>query len=102
MALKQINKKRIHVCFYENFVTQPQKEVDKLFQYLGKNYTQNVFKKMKIPSAEVREKSAILTGDNIIEKWKKEVTSNQIQQAIDILSIFELDKIYSEEPEPIK
>jgi adenylylsulfate kinase len=54
----------------------------------------------RVPSELTRKDSAIITGDSLIDGWRKYITNEQIRRTVDILNIFGLDKIYSEESMP--
>jgi sulfotransferase family protein len=100
VPLKQFKTGEIHLAFYENFCVKPDQEVDRLFSFLGETYDAGVFKAMRRPSALFRKESAIYSGENLIQAWKKHVTDKQIQRAVEILCLFGLQKIYSENPMP--
>ena len=77
-----------------------EREVSRLFNWLSIGMDRKVFSKMKIPSAVSEKHSAIITGDNLINKWKKDLSKTDINRAIYILKMFGLDSIYNENPEP--
>jgi len=95
VPLKQFQPGEIHVAFYENLCTQPRSEVERLFAFLSKDYDDAVFAKLREPSPQSHLDSAVVSGGNLIEGWKRWVTEEQTQRAIAILSLFGLDKIYS-------
>lgn len=101
VPLKQLSKKDVHVVFYEDFILKAEETIKTLFEYLGIDFKNKIMKKLHIPSPQVREESAILTGENLIDKWKKNYDKGQIKRAIEILSIFDLDEVYSSNSLPI-
>jgi hypothetical protein len=101
VPLKQFNKKEIHVTYYEDFCVNPEETIKSLFGFLNIEFKEKIMEKIHIPSPEVRAESAILTGDNLIDKWKKSYDKNQVKKAVDLLSIFDLDEIYSSNSLPI-
>jgi hypothetical protein len=100
IPLKQFTPNEIHLVFYENLCVNPKNEIKKLFSYIGMEYKPKVLKTVKIPSAEARRDSAIITGEDLINKWKKDITQEQLKKTIDILSMFDLDSIYSTNSTP--
>ena len=56
---------------------------------------------MRKPSGRIRKDSAIVTGTNLIDTWRKHITDKQIARAIEILTLFGLDKIYTEGSLPL-
>ena len=99
VPLKQFNKHEIHLAFYENFCKDPKSEIDRLFGFLGKKFDNTALLNLQKPYV-VREESAIISGDNLINSWKQYITGEQVEKAIEILGLFGLDKIYSEDSSP--
>jgi len=102
LGAKTIFEKNIFLWCIENYVPLKQfsRNEDKLFKFLGKNYDQSIYRVLKKPSPEVRKESALISGGSIIDKWKENITKEQLERAIDILSLFELDSIYSTDSMP--
>jgi hypothetical protein len=100
VPLIQFSPGEINICFYENFCICPEKEIDVLFSFLGKTYTSKIYRVAKIPSGTARKRSATYSQEKPAESYKKSITPEQIQRAIQILKVFGLDKIYGPEPMP--
>jgi hypothetical protein len=100
VPLKQFKQGEIHVAFYENFCQESESEIDRLFSFLGKKYDELVFTSLRRPSPATREDSAITTGNSSIDSWRKKITDEQLQRTVEILSLFGLDKIYSQDSLP--
>jgi hypothetical protein len=95
VPLKQFKPGQIHVAFYENFCEQPVEEIKRLFTFLDKVYDEAVLTKLKKPSPVTRLDSKIVTGGSLIDGWREKITAEQTDRAIEILSLFGLDKIYT-------
>lgn len=95
IPLQQFKRGEIHLAFYENFCTIPEQEIKSLFQFLQEPYDDRVFIQLKKPSSSARPTSAIVTQENLIESWKKNISDHQLERAFEILNLFGLDKIYS-------
>jgi Sulfotransferase domain len=100
VPLKQLGSGEIHLIFYENLCEDPEGEVKRLFAFLSKGFDESVLQKMKQPSQFSRPGSAVLAGERLVGGWRKHVTDAQLQRAIEILGLFGLDKVYSEEAMP--
>jgi len=100
VPLKQFKKGEIHLAFYENFCEKPEFEIDRLFSFLGKSYDEAVFTSLRKPSPVSREESAIISGGSLIDSWREQITDEQIQRAVEILSLFGLERIYSQDSMP--
>ncbi|OKH22869.1 sulfotransferase [Chroogloeocystis siderophila] len=100
VPLRQFAPGEIHLAFYENFCKDPKVEIESLFKFLGKKFDDTVFATLNKPSATSRKESAIITIGNVVDSWKKYITNEQLQRAMEILSLFGLDAIYSQDPLP--
>jgi hypothetical protein len=100
VPLKQLGREDVHLTFYENLCEDHKREIERLFAFLDKGFDERVFEKMKNPSPMCREGSAVLSGERLIDGWRRHVTGSQLERAIEILNLFGLDKIYSEEDMP--
>ncbi|MEO1295407.1 MAG: sulfotransferase [Cyanobacteria bacterium J06636_16] len=100
VPLKQFQSHEMHVVFYENCCTQPEIETRRLFSYLGEGYDESILKKVRSASKLSRDDSAIMTGTSLVDSWKKHVTIAQVERALEILSLFGLDKLYAYESMP--
>ena len=100
VPLRQFKHKEVHLCFYENFCENPHDEVERLFGFLGKKAYEDVFSDLSVPSSVSRKDSAIVKGTNLIDSWRKQVTAQDLEKALDILKLFDLDIIYSGDSMP--
>lgn len=100
VPLQQFKKGEILLLFYENFCVTPHEEIKKLYRFLNKEYDSSVFNMLKKPSSRAREGSAVLTGGDLINSWKKSITTQQLQTARLILNEFGLDSIYLDDSTP--
>jgi hypothetical protein len=101
VPLNQFNKNEILITFYEDICLNPQKEIKIIFEYLGKELSSKVFETLSKPSFQTQKDSAIKSGNNLINSWRKNITQKEIDRAINILKLFRLDKIYKEGDMPI-
>ena len=96
----QFKKDEIHLAFYEHFCIDPKEEIKKLFAFLGKQFDEKVMVEVKRPSLLTQKQSAILSGDNLVDSWRTNISKEQIQKTVEIVSLFGLHKIYSEDSLP--
>jgi len=101
IPLKQFNKGEVFVTFYENICTNPQKEISTILSFLGEDSLPKTFDNFSSPSFQSRKDSTIMTGTNLINSWRKNVSQEQIDRVIEILQIFGLDQIYGESDLPL-
>ena len=101
VPLRQFQPGEVHVVFFENLVRQPEAEVARLFAHLGKSTDHFDLEKLKVPSLTARRaSSAVWTGADPVDAWKDKVSPDQRRRALEILTWFGLDRIYSEESMP--
>ena len=102
VPFKQLNNRQIHLIFYEELCTNPERELSRLFSYLGEptNLDPELKAILKTPSRTSRGHSAIITGADLVSGWRIELTQDQIKRAIDILVVFGLDRIYNDTLSP--
>ena len=100
VPLAQLKRGEVHLAFYENLSENPRGEVGRLFAFLGKDFDEGVFERMKKPSLLSREGSAVLSGGRLADSWQKHVTAAQLERAVEILGLFRLNAVYSEKTMP--
>jgi hypothetical protein len=95
VPLMQFGPGEIHLCFYENFLARPEHELPRLFSFLGEDFDERVYRKLKRPSPLSREGEAAS-----VDGWRRSVTGRQLERAVEILGLFGLDRVYGEAPMP--
>ncbi len=101
IPLKQFRDGGIHLAFYEDFCTHPEREIDRLFRFTGESYDDSIFDVVRRPSALSRRDSAIHLGLSLTESWRKGISEDQALQAAGILRTFGLDYLYNETSLPL-
>lgn len=100
VPLRQFGLGEIQVVFYENLCVSPREEVRRLFEFLDKDYGEDVYRKIDCPSPLSRRESAVIRGERPVESWTGSVSVPQLKRAVEILGLFGLDSIYGEDPMP--
>jgi len=95
VPLRQLARDDVHLVFYENLCEQPEREVERLFAFLGTPVEPAVFARLAQPSELSREESAVVRGGSLTDSWRRFVDPDQARRAIDTLALFGLDAIYS-------
>jgi hypothetical protein len=101
VPLKQFGSDDMVVVFYENMCLNPENEIENVFNFIGKSFSSKVSSKIGKASPVSRKDSAINSGSNLVSSWRKHITESQIRRAVDILSLFGMDKIYNESDFPL-
>lgn len=100
VPLKQFKRDEICVTFYENFYLKPREELDKIFSFIGRSYSEKTMEILSKPSRTTTANSNVLTGGDIVNGWKKYVSAAQVEKAYEIMALFGFDKIYSKDAVP--
>jgi hypothetical protein len=95
----------VHLAFYENFCVDPNKELERLFTFLGRPFDDRVIASLKTPSVQAHavgrpRPSAIFSGESLTESWRKHVAPAEVKRAYEIVESFGLEKIYGRSSMP--
>ncbi|MGO9471510.1 MAG: sulfotransferase [Isosphaeraceae bacterium] len=100
VPLKQLAVGEVHLVFYEDFLSNPEREVARLVRYLDRPVDSKAFEQLKKPSNTARGYSACITGEDPLRAWMSRATPQQIDRGLYWLSVFGLSEIYSDGPMP--
>ena len=101
VPLKQFVPGEIPVVYYENLVTQPQRELSAILALLGQSFSKPVMDTINQPSQTTRVTSAIVAGTDRLTYWKKKLSVTQIDNILRIVRAFGLDHLYDDSPQPV-
>jgi hypothetical protein len=99
VPLRQFARGEVHLAFYERYCLDARAEMQRLADFLGWPFEDRMLANVRKPSVQTRRKknfgkSPILTGESLLDTWRKHVSEAQIRRAVDILKMFGLDVIY--------
>jgi len=100
VPLKTLKKDEMYIIFYEKLLTNPVKEITRLFDFLNLSVSDYLFNKIKNPSQMTKNNSPLMTGENPLTYWEKIISFEQRRNALKILEKFGLDEIYDDEALP--
>ena len=98
VPLRQLSPDDTHLVFYEELLSYPEKEILSLFSFLGRDFDDRVYETLDRPSPMSRRGTT--AGDLIPGGWRGVVDESMMKRAVQILSLFGLDRIYGEGPMP--
>ena len=101
VPLKQFSSNKLKVVYYENLCTQPEIELPGIFEAIGHQHSDSLITNMDQPSQTTRRVSAVVTGTNKIENWKKKLNCSQIDNILRIVQAFGLDHLYGDSTLPL-
>lgn len=97
VPLKQFRPGGLHLCFYENLLLDPEPELRRLFEFIGRDFDDGVLARLDRPSATSRPGTS---GGRRIHGWGSGIPDYQRRRALEILGLFGLDNVYGEEATP--
>lgn len=106
VPLRQLKPGEVHFAYYELLTTDGEAELARLGAYLGIEFDERVMAAVKKPSIQARRfpgdagRAAVLSGDNVVDSWRKHVRPDQLKRAEEILALFGLDRVYTHESLP--
>ena len=101
IPLTLFNEGEVIITFYENLCVKPQEEIEHIFSYINMPFSHSILNKLTTPSPVSRTSSAIISGENLIQSWRKNITDDQIRRALEILNSFGMDVIYYDRDLPL-
>ena len=101
VALAQLPPDARCVVHYENFCRDdPRPEIERMFAFLGKRFDERVLAAVRRPSKLSAADSAVVTGSDLVDSWRRHVSAAQIERAVEILAEFGLDGLYGADSFP--
>ncbi len=101
VPIKQFQGDALNVVFYENLCTQPEMEIPRIFGVIKKNYRASVFARTDDPSITTTSASAVLRGENKVNRWQRELSGKQIETILSVVESFGLDFLYGDKAVPL-
>ena len=93
VPLRQFPPGGLHLCFYEDLLLDPEPELRRLFASLGRDFDARVLQRLGRPSPTSRRGAP---REDPIGGWRRGVTGRRLERAVEILSLFGLDRVYGE------
>jgi len=84
---------------YESMVRQGEAELQRIFNALGIEISDDAVKHLRVPSATTKRWSNVLSGKDPLVGWTENLTQAQVKRILKVVSTFGLD-IYGEGLEP--
>jgi hypothetical protein len=88
------DKSLFKLVSYENLVENPKDTTPSIFQYLNLDFDDQVYDKMKKPSALVSKKRLEKGFKNITSSWQNQISEDDLEYCEKIIAEFGLNKFY--------
>lgn len=100
VALRSLAPGEMHVLFYEDLCTSPERELERLTAYLDVPLDERMRAALTRPSALSTPSSAVNTGADMLRSRLAGVPDADRRLAREMSSRFGLDRLYGDDPEP--
>jgi Sulfotransferase family len=100
VPLTGLDPTRMHVAFYEDFCVDPGVELRRLYDFVAMPFDPGALETLAKPSATSRKDSAVLSGEDLVEAWRRSVTPEEVASTMSVVEAFGLDRIYGADPMP--
>jgi hypothetical protein len=103
VPFSMLYKGDVYLVFYENLCLDPEGELRKLFAYLGRPFDNSVLRRLHRPSATSRtagDASPIMRGQQVIDDWRRHISSDELYASKRITSKFGLEQLYGDSSTP--
>lgn len=94
VPLKQRAPDGLEIVFYEDLLTDPAPELRRLLPRLGLRFDESAPRRLERPSPVSRK------AERSVDGWWSRVSRERRKRAVEILSLFGLDRVYGEDPMP--
>jgi hypothetical protein len=101
VPLAQLTHDDMKLIYYEHLITQPEKELSGIFEYLQQPYKRSVLDQTIVPSLTTKRTSPVVTGENKISNWKKSLSTQQIDRILNVVDAFGLSHLYGNSELPL-
>jgi len=100
VPLKQFSADQLKVVYYENLCMNPEGELSGIFERIGYPFLSPMVDAIDQPSQTTRAGSAVVTGTNRIENWRKKLSRSQIDNVLRVVQAFGLGHLYGDSALP--
>lgn len=100
VPLRELDRDDALFVYYESFCAEPEREIARLFGFLGRGSVEGAMKVLSRPSSVTTEHAAINTGASLTHGWQTHITNEQIGTARRMLERFDLHRVYLDDGLP--
>jgi hypothetical protein len=101
VPLAALDPSKVLFAFYEDFCVDPETELKRLLEFVNLPYDQHALETLAKPSATSRKDSAVFSGENLVEAWRRNVTDEEVAATMRVVELFGLDRIYTSDSMPL-
>ncbi len=94
VPLRQFESGGLDVVFYEELCLHPEEEITRVFAALGRRPDRRAFDSARRVSATARGFSAVVTGDDPVTRWRRDLSEDQEARIVEVVERFGLGHLY--------
>lgn len=104
IPLMNLDSDDIYILFYEDLVSHPKEELERLFNFLGRDTSEgeNLFNRIYKPTRTSHGFTKALSRESLLDSWKDSLSTQTIDRGMRILEKFQLEAIYEDRLKPNK
>jgi hypothetical protein len=102
VPLKQFCSDSLRIIFYENICIQPEEELSKIIHYLQHHDKPLRMINANKPSTTSLLSSAVVAGKDKLTRWTKNLSTEQVNRILNVVTEFGLDYLYGESTVPLE
>ena len=103
VPLAQFDPGELDVFFYERLCTQPEPEILRMARILAEagfeveeSRLERALRRIDIPSGTTLKSSAVMTGEDLVGRWRKHLSQSQIANILAVVDAFGLSHLYED------
>jgi Sulfotransferase domain len=100
VPLRQFKPGEIYLAFYEDFILDPWQEISKLFAFLGRDFDETVLTNVGKLAVSGGKSHLPPSQRDMLNEWKANISEKQAARAVEIMGLFGLDGIYTQDALP--
>jgi hypothetical protein len=103
VPLAQFGPDELDVFFYERLCTQPEPEIQRMVRILAEAHFEveearlgKALRRIDIPSGTSLKSSAVMTGEDLVGRWREHLSQSQIANILAVVDAFGLSHLYGD------
>jgi hypothetical protein len=101
IPLRQFSSGELTVHFYERLCVEPEVEVRRIFEAIGRAFQPSILGMVGRPSSTTKPSSAVMRGGDRVTGWRDRLAPQQVEDILAIVRAFGLDYLYSDGSMPL-
>jgi hypothetical protein len=101
IPIRQLRAGDVVEAWYEHLCREPETELRRALDRLGVGWTSGILRRAAQPSSKSLPSSAVVTGDDKVERWRRIMSPHEIDEVLTVVRGFGLGHLYDDSPMPL-